>query len=116
MTNLKHVGVVGMRWGTRRGSSGGSSGGGKRKTSFLPTDADGRTVNKLFGKRNRVKIRNFLLGDPDKFIKKFPGMKKKYSSLSKTGRVEMKRRVTKGLATVSILSIAALGLMLKGKG
>ncbi|HAQ02996.1 MAG: hypothetical protein US15_C0056G0007 [Candidatus Moranbacteria bacterium GW2011_GWF1_36_4] len=78
---IKHVGVLGMRWGRRKTSdSSGSSSGGKRKVQqyksgetalggvirrnqerasirrfeakSLTKNMDGRKVNKLFGKRN----------------------------------------------------------------
>ena len=53
---LKHVGVLGMKWGHRKASSSNDSkAGDHRKTSFAK-DADGRKVNRLFGKRNRTKL------------------------------------------------------------
>lgn len=111
---LKHVGVLGMHWGVRRArpqSSRSSSSG--RKTAFGPTDSDGRKVNKLFGKRNRKKIRNFLLGNPDKFIKDMPIMNKKYKSLDKAQQEIMRKRTSNVLATISVISMASLVFMLK---
>jgi hypothetical protein len=53
---LKHVGIMGMKWGHRKASSSNDSkAGDHRKTSFAK-DADGRKVNRLFGKRNRTKL------------------------------------------------------------
>lgn len=57
---LTHYGVLGMRWGRRRGgSSANSSSKGGRKTS-IAKGADGRKVNKLLGKRNREKLKKVL--------------------------------------------------------
>jgi len=66
--HLEHVGVIGMKWGRRKGSSSTSSnrsgGGDRRKLSFAK-DADGRKVNRLFGKRNRAKIFKTLIYNKD---------------------------------------------------
>lgn len=106
---LAHFGVAGMRWGVRNNRS--SSKG--RKTAFGPTSKDGRSVNKLFGKRNRTKVRNFFLGNPNEFIKKMPAMNKKYSSLNKQDKEVMRKKVSGVLATVSVASMAAMVYMLK---
>ena len=62
---LTHYGVLGMRWGRRKGSSASSGGSGsKRKLSF-DKDADGRKVDRLLGKRNRTKLKKRLLYNKD---------------------------------------------------
>jgi len=128
--SLWHSGVLGMHWGHRRAMArtGVTSVRGKptqamasvhgkavpigpnhRKTGFsLTKNLDGRKVNKLFGAVNRKKVRNYLLGDPDKFIKNFPGMDRKFSSLSKDEKVKMHKRVSNILATISVVSMGVL--------
>jgi len=65
---LKHVGVLGMKWGHRKASSSSSSnrsGGGDRRKLNFSKDADGRKVNRLLGKRNRAKIFKALIYNKD---------------------------------------------------
>lgn len=52
---LKHIGVLGMKWGRRKAKP--SQGGDKRKVS-IARNADGRKVNRPFGKRNIKNIKN----------------------------------------------------------
>lgn len=111
--DLKHFGVLGMKWGRRKNRSSSSSRStGGRKTAWGPTNQDGRKVNKLFGKRNMKKVKEFFFGSPENTIKMIPMMNKKYRSLDKEGKKKYKRNVDIALKTISVIAAADLALML----
>lgn len=106
---LKHAGVLGMKWG-RRQARPQSSGGSGRKTSFAK-DADGRKVNRILGKRNRTKIRKAIFGDEKKVTKTVMG--KKYNDISSEDKRKAENRTKAAMLVVGTMSIAAIGYMLK---
>jgi hypothetical protein len=112
---IKHFGVLGMHWGQHKNSSTSSTKkvGGGRRTSFLPTSQDGRKVDKLLGARNRKKIRNFFLGNPDEFVRNMPILKTKYKEMTPEEKIKTKKIVSPILASLSIISMASLAYMIK---
>lgn len=106
---LTHFGVLGMKWGRRKGSS--SGGSNKRKLSFK-SNSDGRKVERLFGKRNRTKIRKAIFGD-EKAILKSPIFKKKYSELSPEKKRNAEKTTRRVLTAIGLVSIASLAYMFR---
>ena len=108
---LKHVGVLGMRWGHRtRVSSGEGVGISTRGRSGIAIGGDGRKHDKIFGKRNMTKVKDYLTGmtNARSFCKESWLLKKKYNSLDKTGKEKMEKKVRTALLVVSGIAVADL--------
>lgn len=111
--NLEHAGVAGMKWRQRKGPTAPIGGTGRKfQAKSLTTNMDGRKVNKLFGKRNRTKVRQALLGNEKKVLNS-KIFKKKYKSLSPEGKRKAEKKVRAAQAVLAAVSIAAVGALIK---
>lgn len=108
---LKHVGVLGMRWGVRRSRSG--SGSSRRAKRSRTESADYKAVKKI-----RKKHHSELSDDELKKVTKRLELEKRYKDLNPDTVTRGKRSVDSTFATIGKMSAAvasATGLILAGK-
>ena len=119
---LKHVGVLGMRWGHRRG--GGLVGAIQRSAAKAQkkdvadlrkagmndlADAVAKNKPPYSGERWQ-NAKDYLTGmtNARKLCRSLPILKKKYKSLDKTKQVEVEKKVHKVMLVISGLAAASL--------
>lgn len=96
---LSHIGVLGMRWGRRKGPQQTSSGGRHFTPKSLTKNMDGRKTNKLFGKRNRKAMGKKIVDTL---------MTPQYSKTKFTDMTPAKKRLAISLTAAAIAAVGGL--------
>jgi hypothetical protein len=105
MTDLKHVGVMGMHWGQRKGSSSSSKGNTRRfQIQSLTKNMDGRKTNKLFGKRNRKGAGKAIVD----FLMTPTYSKTKWSDMDENEKKKVLKLTGVAVAAIGVMTLSGL--------